>query len=501
MSPEEQLLSDIGGFFSDPLGFVRYAYTWGEGELQGFRGPDSWQESFMREWGEEIKLRNFNGRTAVMPIQFSTVSGHGIGKSAQTGWGTDFIMSTRPFSKGIVTANTSAQLETKTWAEISKWTRRCITGHWFRITTGRGAMKMVHKDFEDAWRCDGIAWRENAPEAFAGQHAVNATSFYIFDEASAIPEPIFQTAQGGLTDGEPMMFLFGNGTKNSGFFFETHHKFRDSWKRFQVDARTSSISNKDLHKQWIDEWGEDSDFVKIRVLGQFPNASSTQFIPRDVVQRAALADMRPNDSDPLIMGVDPARFGGDETVIRFRQGRNARAILPTKLKKLDTMQVASRVVELDNKYKPDAIFIDGNGLGGGVVDRCRQLNCDVIEVNSSFKAGSREYRIKGDEMWGLMRDWLKEGAAIDGDKDLETDLISREYFFDNKNRIALESKDDMKSRGLASPNNADALALTFAMPVGPRDPNKNLRFMKSLIASNINRPDWDYDPYQEAYPQ
>src|SRR5690606_38058731 len=159
----------------------------------------------------EIRLRNFDDLKPVDPILFSTVSGHGVGKSAEVGWLTDFIRSTRPYSKGVVTANTGAQLQTKTWAEIVKWGRRSITASWFRITSGRGAMKIVHRRHPEEWRLDGMMWQEHNAEAFAGLHAANSTPYFIFDEASKTPRIILENAQGGLTDGEPMIFLFGNG--------------------------------------------------------------------------------------------------------------------------------------------------------------------------------------------------------------------------------------------------------------------------------------------------
>lgn len=493
---DAKLAEDMGGFWNDPYGFVMYAYRWGEGELAGYSGPDSWQRGFLQEWGQEITLRGFDGVHAVLPVMTSTVSGHGIGKSALAAWVCDFIPSTRPFSKGIVTANTAPQLETKTWAEVAKWTRRCITGHWFRVTTGRGAMKKVHRDYPESWRVDALTWTEENPEAFAGQHAANSTPWYLFDEASNVPYPIFETAEGGMTDGEPMMFLFGNGTRNSGYFYDTHHSKKSKWKTFNVDSRTSSIANRALLDQWIAEHGIDSDFVKVRVLGQFPNSSSTQFIPADLVRTARKAAPRYTPTDPLILGVDVGRFGSDPSVLRFRRGRDARTYPVYRYLGKDTMWIAGRISELYYEFLPDAIFVDGNGLGGGVVDRCNQLGIDVIEVNSSHKPFNKDYRIKGDEMWGAVRDALRDGLAIEDSSELEEELISREYFFDKQNRIALESKDDLKSRGMSSPNDADALALTYAYPVGPRDPFKEAG-MFNPAKERGKQNNWDYDPYQQ----
>lgn len=466
---DEELAEAIGQFYADPYGFVMFAYKWGEAELEGFDGPDSWQTGFLKEWGQEIATRGFDGVNPVEPMRFSTASGHGIGKSAMSGFITNFIMSTRPFSKGIVTANTAPQLETKTWAEIAKWTKRCITAHWFRITTGRGAMKIVHKDYPDSWRVDGMSWRENAPEAFAGLHAANSTPWYLFDEASAIPKAIFETAEGGLTDGEPMQFLWGNPTQNSGYFYESHHRMRHRFITRRIDSRTARMPNKKQIEEWIKDYGLSSDFVKVRVLGEFPSQSSNQFISTETVDAAIAREPKPELHDPIIFGVDVARFGNHQSVIKIRKGRDGKSYPAIKLRGLDTMQLASRVAELQKQHLPDAIFIDGGGVGGGVVDRLKQLAIpNVIEVNFAFKSGKREYKNLAAQMWAEMREWMINGGAIENDEDLRTELISREYYFDADNRIMLERKEDLEQRGLASPDNADALALTFAQPVGPR---------------------------------
>lgn len=475
VSPDILLAQDMGGFFADPLGFVRYAYPWGKPGtiLENDEGPREWQAAYLRELGEEIRARGFNGATAVEPIQDATSSGHGIGKSALTAMLVDFIISTRPFCKGVVTANTSTQLETKTWAEIVKWTKLCITGHWFHVNTGRGAMRITHKQHPEAWRVDAQTCRKENSEAFAGLHAANSTPFYIFDEGSAIEDVIWEVASGGLTDGEPMWFVFGNPTRNSGRFRECFGRQAHRWKTRQIDSREVEGTNKELFKQWSEDYGEDSDFVRVRVKGQFPRASSTQFIPTDLVTEARRRDAVSTRFDPLVMGVDVARFGDDQSVIRIRQGRDARSWPAEKFRNMDTMDLASRVANKVREFAAQgirvaAIFVDGGGVGGGVVDRLRQLGVDnVFEVNFGGKAADPRYALKGDEMWGEMREWLKHGGAIDDDNELEDQLIAREYGLNAENRIKLEKKDDMKKRGLMSPDDADALALTFAMPVSP----------------------------------
>lgn len=498
LSKEAELADLMGQLAGHPLEWVRIAYPWGSGALRDFKGPDAWQTGFLREWGEEIRLRAFDGFTPVLPIQTSTVSGHGVGKSALSAWIPQFILSTRPHSKGIVTANTSPQLETKTWGEIAKWFKLLITQEWFNITSGRGAMKLYHRQHAESWRLDGMAWRENQPEAFAGLHAATSTAFYIFDEASGVPRSIFETAQGGLTDGEPMMFLFGNGTKTSGYFYETHHRLRDYFKpRLQVDSRQAARSNKELLQRWIEAEGIESDFVKVRVLGQFPSQSSTQLIAADVVDAAMKRELSANVTDALVMTVDVSRFGDDKTVIRFRQGRDGAVFPKVKFGKMDTMQTAARVAELAHRHLPDAIVIDGGGVGGGVVDRVRQLRLpNVYEFNFGGKSPQPlKARNYGAYCWLKMRDWLREGGRVEKDEDLKSELTAREYFYDLHNAVQLESKDDLKDRGEASPDDADALAMSFMYDWGPREATQTERaFSGKGFEVNAGGTE-DYDPF------
>lgn len=507
MTPDEKIARDMGRFYADPLGFVMYAYDWdGDDSLhivelpEAYRerfgskyGPDQWACETLDLIGAEVKRRGFDGRNAVDAIRIATSSGHGIGKSAFTAWLVDWIMSTRPHANGIVTANTAPQLSSKTWAEISKWTKRCITGHWFDVTTGRGSLKMTHRQHPDSWKCVGQTCDEHNSEAFAGLHAANSSPFYIFDEASAIPAIISEVAEGGLTDGEPFFFKFGNPTRNSGDFHSCFHGKKHRWITRQIDSRTVKITNKALIQQWIDDYGIDSDFVKVRVRGVFPSASSLQFID---TERVTAARTRPIADSTLrgrtaIVGVDVARFGDDQSVIRTRIGRDARTFPASKYRGVDTMQLAAHTADHVRVLRAAGlhvvIFVDGGGVGGGVVDRLRQLGHDVIEVQFGAKpTDQKKYLNKRAEMWGRMKDWLEVGCIHDDDE-LATDITSVEYAFTNADQIQLEKKEDMKRRGLSSPDDGDALALTFAQPVP--------EFTDSVPASHNRKSAFDHNPY------
>ena len=204
----------------DPHRFVKEGFLWGKGELEGWDGPDAWQAETLATIGEEVRKRDFNGVHAVDPIRMATASGHGIGKTALTAWIILWIASTRPRSKGVVTANTSSQLETKTWAELAKWKKRCATGHWFNLTTGKMSMRLSHKGDPEGWRCDALTCREENSRSLRWPACGRQHAYYFFDEASAVPDVIYDVAEGGMTDGEPMQFVWGNPTRNIGRFRE-----------------------------------------------------------------------------------------------------------------------------------------------------------------------------------------------------------------------------------------------------------------------------------------
>jgi hypothetical protein len=465
-NPELDLINEVAACSGDPLRYVLFAFPWGSGELKD-RRPEDWQI--------EILNRIRDGLPAGRAIQEAIASGHGIGKSCLVSWIILWAISTFENTKGVVTANTENQLKTKTWAELAKWHRLCINKHWFELT----ATALYAKDpaHEKTWRIDMVPWSERNTEAFAGLHNQGRRILIVMDEASAIPDVIWEVSEGALTDEDTQIIwcAFGNPTRNTGRFRECFGRFKHRWSHHQIDSRSVTLTNKDQIKQWVDDYGEDSDFVRVRVRGVFPRAGSMQFIPGDIVDAAAVRPIPPaNEFDPLIIGVDVARFGDDQSTIYFRRGRDARTIKPIKLRNVDTMTLAAKVAECHRLYKPDAIFVDGTGVGGGVVDRLNQLNIPVTEVQFGAKAdrslpGQDEvaYANKRAEMWGSLKAWLK-GGCIPNDQELIADLTGVEYGFvlrDGRDAIILEKKSDMKKRGLASPDDGDGLAITFAYAV------------------------------------
>jgi hypothetical protein len=853
----DRLATLLASVSKDPYQFVLLCFPWGVAgtELENHFGPDAWQEKILKEIRDGL-------RTVDEIIREAVASGYGVGKSALVSWIILWSMSTMTDCRGVVTANTETQLKTKTWAELAKWHRMFIGEHMFSIT----ATSMYSSDpkHERTWRMDAVPWSEKNPQAFQGLHNKNKRLLLIFDEAADIADLIWEAAEGALTDSDTEIIwaVFGNPSFNNGRFRACFGRYSHRWKTHHVDGRKARMSNKKLYEEWAADHGVESDYFKTHVLGQFPDASSGQFISIKVAEDAASKerDIQPTVYDPLIMGVDCARFGcfddqteiltdagwklfsalvgseqvltlngddaewgpieqihcypfvgtmnlyesvrlnfcitdnhkllvrshqkseryvlrrydelpedymvrawsnwrgtpighkefvttkemphggemlyrhtfsgvdwcafmgwflsegsvyveprhrgrhrvciaqmpgakqdqikdlltrmgikwrivpdghvieftsksigayllsacghgaankrvpcevknasqeeieafllayrlgdgcahagdtgisywttsagmaddlqemlgkvgragslghshragtqfmigdrsvtrlndvyvvnerspvarqnpqnknrdrflkkshakrmpysgnvwcvstphktiyvrrngkpmwsgnSDQSVIRFRRGRDARSILPVKFRNIDTMELAAQVCAQYDLHHPDAVFIDVGGPGAGVVDRCRQLRVPVIEVAFGSRAlprrdegaGTQSYYNLRAQMWGLMKDWLVTGM-IDDDPDLIRDLTNVQYEYralEGIDAILLERKADMRMRGLDSPDNGDALAITWAYPVQSSDHT-------AILTSRLRSPhESEYQPMGEAW--
>jgi len=480
---EQELLEDILSFQHDPLGFVMYAFPWGQERtpLERMTGPRKWQRQELERLRDHLRLDR--GRAAIgLPsrVYYSAISsGRGIGKSAMIAMMNYWIMSCWPGATAIVTANTETQLRSRTMAELGKWHTMSINSHWFEkssmaLRPQQWYAQLLNEQMKmdtQYYYCEGQSWSEENPDAFAGAHSMIGMCV-TFDEASGVPEPIWNVTEGFFTDlaAVRIWFTISNPRRNTGAFYDAFNPLKGEsfWNTRTIDSRTVEGLDNAVYDRIVKKHGEDSDVARTEVRGKFPKTGSSQFIGREMVMDAQLRELGHNDAEPLIMGVDVARFGDDDSVIRFRRGRDSRTYPIFRYKGLNTMELADKVAELINRFRPDGVNVDGGGVGGGVVDRLAQMRFRVNDVQ--FGAGAidgEKYLNHRAECWGRMRDWLETGCLND-DMELLIDLTGPEYDY-NGNKIKLESKKDMKKRGLKSPDDGDALSLTFSKNIARRD--------------------------------
>ena len=219
-------------------------------------------------------------------MRLAVASGHGVGKSALVSWIILWALSTMHDTRGVVSANTESQLRTKTWPELAKWHGLAINRDWFAYTAT--ALHSVLPGKDRTWRVDCITWSENNTEAIAGLHNKGRRAFALLDEASAIPDAVWETIEGALTDADTELFwcVFGNPTRNTGRFRECFAggRFAHRWRHRQIDSRSVGMTNKAQIAEWVKDYGEESDFIRVRVRGVFPRAGSLQFIDSERVR-------------------------------------------------------------------------------------------------------------------------------------------------------------------------------------------------------------------------
>lgn len=455
--------------------------------------PDPWQLDVFEAWDRGDQ------RIAMQACK-------GPGKTALLAVLVWHFLATRPYPKVACTSISGPNLSDGLWAELAKWQKRSpflLQAFEWQKT------RVIARDHPETWWASARTWSQSAsPEkqadTLAGLHA--DFILFVLDETGAMPDAVMVAAEAALSTGvECRIVQAGNPTECSGPLWRAANQDRHLWTVFEItgdpdNPKRSSRIDIGWARSQIQSYGRDNPWVMANVLGKFPPSSPLAFIGAGLVEAAAQREASSIITDALPLGIDVARFGDDESVICPRKGRDARTIPWQFLRGLDTMQLAARVVEMRNDLRADALFVDGGGIGGGVVDRLRQLRFDVHDIQFGAKADrpvmpgadAQRYGNKVAEMWGAMRDWLKVGA-IPNDPVLHAQLTNRKYAYvtrEGLDVIMLEPKKEMKARGLSSPDRADALALTFAYPVMPTRhsggvPGDNRR---NAVVS-------DYDPF------
>lgn len=416
----------------------------------------------------------------------SVRSGHGIGKSTVEAWTVIWFIATRPFPKIPCTAPTQHQLYDILWAEISKWLRNspCLS-----TDLVMQSEKFFMRGHKEEWFA--VPRTASKPDALQGFHAEDV--LFIIDEASGVSDAIFEPVLGAMSTEGARLLMCGNPTQLSGFFYDSHHKNRASYKTFHIDGRTSSRVSKEFVDTIRNMYGEDSDVFRVRVAGEFPLAENDIFIPLPVIERS-IATEPPQRPHPFLIhiGCDVARFGDDKTVITYRVDEVLK--IYRKRNGQDTMKTADDIVELGmqlaERYHlnpgnddPIAVKVDDGGVGGGVVDRLRQMKrlnpenlwwLEVFPTHFGVTIQHKHYHDSTTYMMAVVKKLLtphdEEGNAkpveliLPNDDDLVAQLSGRKYELTDKSRIRVESKKVMKSRGLPSPDEADSVLLA-CLPV------------------------------------
>tara|TARA_A100001388_G_scaffold54723_1_gene37473 strand:- start:2987 stop:4519 length:1533 start_codon:yes stop_codon:yes gene_type:complete len=474
---EKKLMTELWSMNikDDPLNFVKFVFEWGkEGTpLENFTGPRKWQEKILRDIGIHIQ-RN---QTIDFPEMYrlAVASGRGIGKSALVSWLILWMLSTRLGSTIIVTANTEQQLRSRTWAELGKWLTLAINSHWFNktATTIRPAQWFEEALVRDLkidtgyYYAQAQLWSEENPDAFAGIHSSYGVCL-IMDEASGIPAPIYSVSEGFFSEptADRYWLTFSNPRRNTGPFYDSFHGKRSFWKQEQIDSRTVEGTDKELFQQMLEQYGEDSTVARVEVLGEFPRADDDTVIPMELIKASIDRDVSLSASAPIIWGLDVARYGGDNSALCVRQGNT---VLEMKsFQSMDLMQLCGAV---KNKFddctaleRPQEILVDVIGLGSGVVDRLAEQNLPVRGINvSEAPATKKNYLNLRAELWFSIKDWLAQrDCRLPNDDELVSELAAPIYKYTSSGKIKLESKEEMRKRGIKSPDKADALALTMA---------------------------------------
>ena len=434
-TPEELksgLSTIVKQYYNDPVGFVKGIFK---------VNPTEQQAAVLKSLAQSKKV--------------SCRAGHGVGKSALASWAVYWFLLTRPFPKIICTAPTFHQLHDVLWAELSKWRRNsALITEAFEWTQKRIEAKWAKTDWFAAARTPEKA------EGFQGRHAGHI--LLIVDEASGISQEIFEASEGMLTGENSYVLLLGNPTKNSGYFYDSHNRDKDFWATHVLPCHDSPLVHQDYIDDMAGKWGVDSNVYRVRVLGEFPDSEEDVLIPRDWVISAVNRDIQPQPNDPVTIGVDVARGGGDYSVILIRKGNKVLSI--DKYNYPDTMSLTGTVMEAVHKWKPSAVFVDVIGVGAGVYDRLRENGvAGVYPVNVSESAGQKhKYFRMRDELWHRTRELFEQRIiSIPDDKELVDELSMVKVLApDSAGRLKVESKKQMKTRGEQSPNKADALCLT-----------------------------------------
>ena len=429
----------VAAYADDPVLFVE--------EMLGAQ-PFDYQAEFLRALLAERKM--------------SVKSGHGTGKSTTASWAMLWFMLLRYPCKVVVTAPTSSQLFDAMFAELKRWINELPKELQQLLNVKSDRVELVSAPAEAFISCRTA--RAETPEALAGVHSDNV--LLIIDEASGVPEQVYEAAAGSMSGHNATTLMLSNPTRSSGTFFESHNRMANSWWTRTWSCKDSPLVSHEFVDEMELRYGPESNAYRVRVLGEFPLSDDNTIIPYHLVEAAQNRDVVVSDEATVVWGLDVARFGSDATALCKRQGP-----IVTELRSwrgLDLMQTTGRIVAeyeaLAPSKRPAEILVDSIGVGSGVVDRLQELGLPVRGVNVAESPSMDDtYMNLRSELWFKCKAWLEDRSCkLPKDDQLIAELTAIRYSFTSSGKMKAESKDEMRKRGLGSPDLADALCLTMA---------------------------------------
>ena len=411
--------------------------------------PQKWQREALKSVVEHDRI--------------SVKSGHGVGKSAYLSWLTLWWLLTHYPCKIAITANTAHQLNDVLWSEINKWAKRLPDAFYnqLEIKSDKISLKGVFDSFA-SFRTS----RRETPEALQGFHSENM--LFICEEASGIPNVVFEVGEGSMSTKGAKTVMTGNPTRSDGYFYESFHSMRDSWKCFTVSCRDSDYVDENFVTDMARKYGEDSNIFRVRVLGEFPLQSDDVLLPLHLVEAATKRDIEPSPTTSVVWGVDPARMGDDRSCLAKRKGQVLLEPVKSWTKK-DLMELAGIIV---NEYeltrwedRPEFIYVDSIGIGAGLADRLSELDLPAIGIAVSESPSMKDkfMRLRDELYWNCRSFFEGRDVHIPQDDVLISELTNIRYKYLSTGKLKIEAKDEIKRRnGGRSCDVADSFVLTFA---------------------------------------
>jgi hypothetical protein len=409
-------------------------------------------------------------------------SGHGTGKSTFMAWCAIWFLVCFFPAKVPCTAPTSHQLEDVLWSEIAKWHRKLNELHpWLgsQFEWSAGAYRTVSAPNESF--AVARTSRPERPEALQGFHSENI--LFLIDEASGVADNVFEVAEGALSTEGAYVVMAANPTRQSGYFFDSHHKMRALWAPLHWNGEDSPLVSRAYIESMAKKYGVQSPVYKVRVKGDFVTAPDG-VISLELCEAAKIRDVEAFGVRP-VWGLDVARFGDDSCALAKRKGNVQLSPIREWWGK-DTMQTVGIVkAEWDAtpaNLRPSAINVDVIGIGAGVCDRLKEMNLPAVGVNVAETEAvnthaERQFNRLRDELWWKGREWLEaKNCKLADDDETIAELTTPTYSILSNGLIKVESKDEMKRRGVKSPNRADAWLLTFAELGSPSNWGGEIRY-------------------------